>query len=177
MAKPRIRLLTLAAAAITALLCTAAMSSPAVAETKAPVHAKSAAASYTWFWLTNDTYGNCIVEDGDTQAVYMDTCDSNHSDYWRWTAAGMLLNEHSGLCITSNGTSSGVIAFSCSNYSTQIWNTTAYTGCNLGTPCFTLRNYDTQQLLVELDDGSLTQTCTSGSTCVEEAWYWDIFDA
>jgi hypothetical protein len=153
------------------------MSSPAGAETKAPVHAQSAAATYTWFWLTNDTDANCIVEDGSTQAVYMDSCSSNHSDYWRWTAAGMLLNEHSGLCITSTGADSGVIAFNCSNYSSQIWETASYTGCNLGSPCFTLTNADTGQLLTEEPDGSLTQISPCNGTCIAAAEYWDIFDA
>jgi hypothetical protein len=174
MAKSRIRLLSLAAVAITALLSVAAASSPAGAQTRAAVRSDRTEATYTWFWLENDTYGTCVQEDGVTSAVYMGGCGSNHSVLWRWTAAGMLLNGHSGLCITTNGDGSPIM-FNCHNYGTQLWKKTEYTtangNCRRASVCFSLYNASTRGWLA---DASKILGLDRGSFGRIDNPFWDL---
>lgn len=58
----------------------------------------------TWFQLKSaDLKDACLVEKGTTDAAYGAPCSSNHSDYWKWTSTGELLNEHSGKCLSVTG--------------------------------------------------------------------------
>jgi hypothetical protein len=116
----RKRLIATAAAVLTLLgvALSLALSGPASA-------ANTAAAgpdAYTWFQLKSaDIKNTCVVEKGTTDAVYGAPCSSNHSDYWRWTSAGELLNEHSGQCLSVTGDAPGVYANKCTNNHAQLW--------------------------------------------------------
>jgi hypothetical protein len=124
------RLPALAAAIIAAaLLGATALTSPAHAQTRA-ASPRTAATTYLWWQIENNYTGQCIQESGDTSAVYMGTCSINHSDYWRSTAAGMLLNEHSGKCLTASPDGTGVYADTCTNNHVQLWNLSYTAACN-----------------------------------------------
>jgi hypothetical protein len=146
------RVSILSAALVAAAAGVTALAGPASAQVK-PAQAP-AAANYTWFQIENPSLGGCIQEDGTTDAVYTGGCSSNPSDYWRWTAAHMLLNEHSGLCITSTSGGPGVYMASCSNNSVQIWN---YEPPVVPGGWPYLANNHTGEWLAEAADGSLTQ--------------------
>jgi hypothetical protein len=107
------------AAAATAVLVSAltlALTGPATA---APT--PSAA---TWFQLKSGNLPNiCLVEKGATDAVYGAGCSANHSDYWKRTSAGELVNLHSGECLSVTGTAHGVYANVCTGNHAQLWNT------------------------------------------------------
>jgi hypothetical protein len=157
------RLSIFSAAVIAAVAGVTAFAGPAGAQVK-PAQSPSAV-NYTWFQIKNDTTGSCIQEDGDTGAVYTGGCSSNPSDYWRWTAARMLLNEHSGLCITSTSDGPGEYMASCSNNSVQIWGWGA--AAPLG-PGYLINNH-TGGDLAESSDGSLTQV-----TGDQDYSLWDL---
>jgi hypothetical protein len=113
-----------AAAAVVTLLGVAlalAVSGPATAANKPA--SGPAGPAVTWFQLKSaDLKDICVVEKGATDAVYGAVCSANHSDYWKWTSAGELLNEHSGKCLSVTGTSPGLYANTCTNNHAQLWN-------------------------------------------------------
>jgi hypothetical protein len=174
MTKARTRLLILAAAAI-ALVCVVAANGSASAATRTAARAQPAAATYTWFWLQNDSMGGCIQEFGTTEAVYMGSCGLNHSDFWRWTAAGMLLNEHSNLCITVGTGKPGVYMAKCTNNHVQLWKTARHSPCSMAGSCYTLTNVHTNQWLSEEHDKDLTQVSQNVVYLPgQDSPYWDI---
>jgi hypothetical protein len=175
------KLSILTAALAAALLSFTALGSPAHAATARPA---ATAAGYIYFQIQNDTLGGCIQEDGDTSAVYMGSCGTNPSDWWRWTAADMLLNEHSGLCITVAGTlsSSAIYADNCTNNHVQLWDVGQYVlpVCFLESTCYTLDNVHTSELLAEEQEASgadgLTQVDPAGYS-TNQYPFWDFIYA
>jgi hypothetical protein len=104
------------------VLCVAAAAGTATGATVPGRHASPA--SYSWFQLKSADYrDSCIVEKGTASGIYGAGCSSNHSDYWRWTSTGELLNEHSGLCLSVTGYEPGVYVNKCVNNHAQLWNT------------------------------------------------------
>lgn len=114
--RKKIIAMTAAAAAVLASALTLALSGPATA---AP-----APSAVTWFQLKSGNLSNiCLVEKGTTDAVYGAGCSANHSDYWKRTPAGELVNEHSGKCLSVTGTAPGVYANVCTGNHAQLWRT------------------------------------------------------
>ncbi|MGD0702233.1 MAG: RICIN domain-containing protein [Trebonia sp.] len=112
-----------AALAVAALLGTglALAVSPATAAAR-PVPGRPAAAATTWFQLRSaDLTNACVAEKGTASSVSGVPCSSNHSDFWKWTASGELLNEHSGKCLSVTGTDPGVYVNTCGNNHAQLW--------------------------------------------------------
>lgn len=74
--------------------------------------AKADAVPVGTYQLQNIYYNKCLTEDGDTGAIYLQTCatgsDINHSQLWNYTALGQLVNVHSGLCLIVTGYEAGV---------------------------------------------------------------------
>jgi len=60
-----------------------------------------------WYQLHNTYYNKCLTEDGDTGAIYLQTCATgtniNHSQLWDYTTFGQFVNVHSGLCLIVTG--------------------------------------------------------------------------
>jgi hypothetical protein len=80
------------------------------------------AAGPTWFQLKSADLGNsCITEKGTSSAIAGTPCSSNHSDFWKWTSTGQLLNEHSGKCLSVTGTDPGVYVNTCGTNHAQLW--------------------------------------------------------
>ena len=65
-----------------------------------------------WYQLHNVYYNECLTEDGDTGAIYLQACGTgtniNHSQLWDYTVFGQLVNVHSGLCLIVTGYDAGV---------------------------------------------------------------------
>ena len=98
---------------------TLALSGPATAASGNPVP------DTTWFQLQSADFKNtCLVEKGTTDAAYGAPCSSNHSDYWKWTSSGELLNEHSGKCLSVTGDDPGVYMNTCTENHAQLWTDT-----------------------------------------------------
>jgi hypothetical protein len=96
---------------------TLALSGPASAASRNPVP------DTTWFQLKSaDLKNTCLVENGDSDVDYGAGCTSNHSDYWKWTSAGELVNEHSGKCLSVTGDDPGVYMNTCTGNHAQLWN-------------------------------------------------------
>lgn len=90
----------------------------------ATVTTQSPHATYSWFQLKSADYrDSCVAEQGTSSSIAGVTCSSNHSDYWRWTSGGELLNEHSGKCLSVTGSDPGVYVNTCTNNHAQLWNT------------------------------------------------------
>ena len=64
------------------------------------------------YQLRNVYHSECLTEDGDTGALYLQACETgtgiNHSQLWKFTASGQLVNYHSGLCLIVTGDDPGV---------------------------------------------------------------------
>jgi hypothetical protein len=74
-------------------------------------------------WSGSSPY-YCMQEDGDTSAVYLGSCSSNHSDYWLDSGSvpngDTISNDHSGLCL--NETFPSVDVTGCSTaFLAQLW--------------------------------------------------------
>jgi hypothetical protein len=79
-----------------------------------------AATSATWFQLRSADLANaCVAEKGTGSSIAGVPCTSNHSDFWEWTSADELLNEHSGKCLSVSGTDPGVYVNTCANNHAQ----------------------------------------------------------
>ena len=90
--------------------------------TAAAKPAPARAAAVTWFQLRSADLANaCVAEKGTTSSIAALPCSSNHSDYWKWTTSGELLNEHSGKCLSVTGTDPGVYVNTCVNNHAQLW--------------------------------------------------------
>jgi hypothetical protein len=86
-----------------------------------PVAARPAV-SAIWFQLKSADLGNsCITEKGTSSAIAGAPCSANHSDFWKWTSTGQLLNEHSGKCLSVTGTDPGVYVNTCGTNHAQLW--------------------------------------------------------
>jgi hypothetical protein len=79
-------------------------------------------AAVTWFQLKSADFSNiCLVENGTKDVIYGAGCSANHSDFWKLTASGELLNEHSGKCLSVTGTEPSVYTNTCTNNHAQLW--------------------------------------------------------
>ena len=120
MLKSRVPMAFFLAFLVAPLLCVAVLSGSATGATKA-VQSRHAA-SYDWFRLKSADYRNsCIAENGTTSGVAGAPCSSSHSDYWRWTSSGELLNEKSGKCLSVTETKPGIYVNTCVNNHAQLW--------------------------------------------------------
>jgi hypothetical protein len=111
-----------AAVAVAAVLGTglALAVSPATAAAR-PAPARAAAGA-TWFQLRSADLANaCIAEKGTGSSIAGVPCTPNHSDFWKWTSTGELLNEHSGKCLSVTGSDPGVYVNTCGNNHAQLW--------------------------------------------------------
>jgi hypothetical protein len=117
MSSKRIIAATAVAAAVLGTGLTLALSGPATAASGNPVP------DTTWFQLKSaDLSNTCLVEKGTTDAAYGQGCSSNHSDYWKRTSTGELVNEHSGKCLSVTGDDPGVYMNTCTENHAQLWN-------------------------------------------------------
>jgi Ricin-type beta-trefoil lectin domain len=116
------RRITAAAIAVAAVLGTglALAVSPATAAAR-PAPARAATGA-TWFQLRSADVANaCVAEKGTGSSIAGVPCTSNHSDFWKWTSTGELLNEHSGKCLSVTGSDPGVYVNTCGNNHAQLW--------------------------------------------------------
>jgi hypothetical protein len=64
------------------------------------------------YQLKNIYHSECLTEYGDTGALYLQACGTgsgiNHSQLWKFTASGHLVNYHSGRCLIVTGDDPGV---------------------------------------------------------------------
>jgi hypothetical protein len=64
------------------------------------------------YQLVNTYNGQCLTEDGTSEALYLQTCgnanDSNPSQLWTVGIWGQLINDHSQLCLIVTGYDAGV---------------------------------------------------------------------
>jgi hypothetical protein len=105
-----------------AAAATAALASALTVALTGQATAAARPAAVTWFQLKSANLVNiCLVEKGTTDAIYGAGCSANHSDYWKQTTAGELVNEHSGRCLSVTGTAPGVYANVCTGNHAQLW--------------------------------------------------------